>query len=234
MAGIITHFLVKSGYITTYLRTEKLNPNIFSLRKLLLSVRNFSRREDVLMIKPIVQIQNKGTRNLQFTGIAVSCCPEQDMEVNSPESCDCACAASGANEISLRKKIINESVKSVWMITKFMGLAFFLNALINIYVPEAWIGKLLNQEGFLSVIIAAVLGVPVYTNNLSALPLVGGLLKLGLHPGAALAFLISGPLTTIPAMVAVYGITTRKVFGLYIGFALFGSLFFGILYYLFG
>ena len=111
---------------------------------------------------------------------------------------------------------------------------FFLNALINLYVPEEWIGNLLNQQGFISVIIASVLGVPIYTSNLTALPLVGGLLQLGLNPEAALAFLISGPLTTIPAMVAVYGITTRKVFGLYIFFALFGSLFFGILYYFLG
>ena len=38
-------------------------------------------------------------------------------------------------------------------------------------------------------------------------------------------------LVTIPLMAAVYGITTWKVFGLYVAFSLFGSLFFGMLYY---
>jgi uncharacterized membrane protein YraQ (UPF0718 family) len=173
LAGIITHLLVKSGYLTTYLRIIK-------------------------------------------------------------KSCECSSTGTTLKELPLRKKIIRESVISVLMISKFMGLAFFLNALINLYVPEEWIGNLLNQQGFVSVIIASVLGVPIYTSNLTALPLVGGLLQLGLNPEAALAFLISGPLTTIPAMVAVYGITTRKVFGLYIFIALFGSLFFGILYYFLG
>jgi uncharacterized membrane protein YraQ (UPF0718 family) len=150
------------------------------------------------------------------------------------KSCECSSTGTTLKELPIRKKIIRESVISVLMISKFMGLAFFLNALINLYVPEEWIGNLLNQQGFVSVIIASVLGVPIYTSNLTALPLVGGLLQLGLNPEAALAFLISGPLTTIPAMVAVYGITTRKVFGLYIFIALFGSLFFGILYYFLG
>lgn len=231
MAGIITHFLVKSGYITNYLRTEKQKSNNFSLRNTLKSIRNFSINKNLLMIKPIGSRQARGNQQLQFSGMVGSCCPEQVEEIKTLKSCECTCSEETSTELPFRKKIIRESVKSVWMITKFMGLAFFLNALIILYVPDEWIGKLLNQEGFMSVIIAAVLGVPVYTSNLSALPLVGGLLKLGLHPGAALAFLISGPLTTIPAMVAVYGITTRKVFGLYLGFALFGSLFFGILYY---
>jgi uncharacterized membrane protein YraQ (UPF0718 family) len=61
--------------------------------------------------------------------------------------------------------------------------------------------------------------------------MIGGLLQQGMNPGAALAFLISGPITTIPAMAAVRGLTTKKVFYLYVSFAFFGALVFGYLYY---
>ena len=223
MAGIITHLLVRSGYITTYLRVKKLKPRTFSLRKIFMTGINFS------IVKSILPNQQ-----LQFTGIEVTCCPHDVEKEASGSTCGCHSTDKSNDEVSIRDKMIKESVKSVWMISKFMGLAFLLNALLNLYVPQEWIGKLLHEKGFMSVIIAALVGVPVYTSNLTALPLIGGLLKLGLHPGAALAFLISGPLTTIPAMVALYGIATRKVFGLYISFALFGSLFFGILYYFLG
>lgn len=221
MAGVITHFLVKSGYITAYIKPKKgktIRPNVQTLFRI-----------EFLKVKSILAFQQNPPTGLKVSGMAINCCVEEVDRQEQSNSCSCS---KSVNEATFRQKLVNESLKSVWMITKFMGLAFFLNALINLYVPQEWIGNLLNQQGFTSVVIAALVGVPVYTSNLTALPLVGGLLQLGLHPGAALAFLISGPLTTIPAMAAVYGITTRKVFGLYIAFSLFGSLFFGILYYI--
>ena len=63
---------------------------------------------------------------------------------------------------------------------------------------------------------AALLGVPIYTSNLAALPMVGGLLAQGMNPAAALAFLVAGPTTTIPAMAAVWGLVSRRVFALYV------------------
>jgi len=229
-AGTVTHYLVKSGYLSTYLRvSQKKKTRTFSL----LNFRELTHiRQRYLKLNSIIPAQADKYEQLQFTGIAVSCCPEQAERLIVPDACGCSCSSEVAKEISFKEKMIRETLKAVWMITKFMGLAFLLNALINLYVPEAWIGKLLNHHGFISVIIAAALGVPDYTSNLTALPFIGGLLHLGLEPGAALAFLISGPLTTIPAMVAVYGITTKKVFGLYLAFAFFGALIFGIMYYL--
>jgi hypothetical protein len=44
-----------------------------------------------------------------------------------------------------------------------------------------------------------------YTSNLTALPMLIGLLAPGMSPSAALAFLISGPITTLSAMATVWG-----------------------------
>lgn len=229
LAGVVTHLLVKSGYITTYLRVKTKQANSFSWSE----------------IYRKAQMAFQGQNKHIMSPVGVSCCVSEvpydvaslvccDEKPKVPGSCACSSTVEIKEEIPLGRKIRKESLKSVWMISKFMGLAFLLNALLNLYVPQETIGRLLNQQGVVSVIIAAVLGVPVYTSNLTALPLVSGLLQLGLHPGAALAFLISGPMTTIPAMVAVYGIASRKVFGLYVFFALFGALLFGMLCYFWG
>jgi uncharacterized membrane protein YraQ (UPF0718 family) len=85
-----------------------------------------------------------------------------------------------------------------------------------------------------AILIAALIGVPVYTTELTALPLISGLLAQGMNPGAALAFLIAGPTTTLPALAAVWGLTTRRVFFLYVSFALVGAIVFGYLYSLLG
>ena len=116
------------------------------------------------------------------------------------------------------------------MVVKFMALAFFLEALITLYVPDEWIAGLLGHQNPWAILTAALLGVPVYTSNLAALPMVSGLLAQGMNPAAALAFLIAGPTTTLPAMAAVWGLTTRRVFALYVSFSLVGAVLLGYVY----
>jgi uncharacterized membrane protein YraQ (UPF0718 family) len=99
------------------------------------------------------------------------------------------------------------------MVLQFMALAFFLEAIIVLFIPETWIVNLLGGPGFGTVTIAALIGVPVYTSNLAAL---------------ALVFLIAGPTTTLPAMAAVWGLTPHRVFGLYVSFALVGAVVLGM------
>jgi uncharacterized membrane protein YraQ (UPF0718 family) len=111
-----------------------------------------------------------------------------------------------------------------------MTLAWFLGALIYLYVPKTWITTTLGGDNPWVVVTAALLGIPVYTSNLTAMPLVGGLLGQGMHPAAALAFLIAGPTTTLPAMSAVWGLVNRKVFTFYISFSLVGAIVLGYIY----
>lgn len=77
---------------------------------------------------------------------------------------------------------------------------------------------------------AAILGVPVYTSNLAAQPMVSGLLEQGMDPAAGLAMLVAGPTTTLPAMAAVWGLTSRRVFALYVSFSLVGAVVLGYAY----
>jgi uncharacterized membrane protein YraQ (UPF0718 family) len=117
------------------------------------------------------------------------------------------------------------------MVIKFMALAFFLEALIELYVPSDLISSFLGESNPLAIISAALLGVPVYTSNLSALPMISGLLAQGMLPGAGLAFLIAGPITTLPAMAAVWGLVSKKVFALYVAFALLGAIILGYVHF---
>jgi uncharacterized membrane protein YraQ (UPF0718 family) len=114
-----------------------------------------------------------------------------------------------------------------------MLLAFFLEALIVLYVPTEWIAGWVGQQNDWAIISAALIGVPVYTSNLAALPMVSGLLAQGMSPAAALAFLIAGPTTTLPAMAAVWGLTTRRIFALYVSFSLVGAIILGYVYLIF-
>lgn len=144
-----------------------------------------------------------------------------------PTKCGRGCNSS---PVSFSRRLFNETGKATAIVVKFMVLAFFLKALITLYVPSEWIAGLLGNDNTYSILTAVLIGIPVYASNLTALPMVGALLAQGMNPGAALAFLIAGSVTTLPAMGAVWGITSRRVFALYLSFSLIGALISGYIY----
>jgi len=56
------------------------------------------------------------------------------------------------------------------------------------------------------------------------------MLAAGMGKGATLAFLLAGPATSVPAMVAVYGLVKRRVFIVYLLLAFVLSVISGYLY----
>ena len=128
------------------------------------------------------------------------------------------------------QRLFKETLSATAMVVKFMALAFFLEALIILYVPQEWISAALGHNNPMAIATAAILGIPTYTSSLAALPMISGLLTQGMNPAAALAFLIAGPTTTLPAMAAVWPLVARRVFVIYVSFALLGAVLMGYLY----
>ena len=148
------------------------------------------------------------------------------------DSCSSGAQNCGCNSAidTFRQHLFKETLSATTMVVKFMALAFFLEALIILYVPQEWIIAALGRNNPMAIATAAVLGVPTYTSSLTALPMISGLLTQGMNPAAALAFLIAGPVTTLPAMAAVWPLVARRVFVLYVSFALVGAVLMGYIY----
>lgn len=234
--GFITHFIVQRGWLgDTFLRPNQ-STQIRTLSQVfVIGVRTFWNR-----------ITNGGNVNQLLPVEASSCC-----EPATPQVMTFAVAGGRSESLSLPlvepeptcgvtcsiearppfwQRLIGETWSATTMVIKFMVLAWIIGAVVKLYVPQEWISQILSSDNPYSILTAAFLGVPVYTSNLAAMPLVGGLLALGMHPAAALAFLIAGPITTLPAMSAVWGLVNRRVFGLYLGFALVWAVVFGYIY----
>ncbi|MCP4418803.1 MAG: hypothetical protein GY805_19480 [Chloroflexi bacterium] len=123
---------------------------------------------------------------------------------------------------------LRQVAKESWNLGRWLLLAFLLEALITLYVPQEAIATSLGDSNQWAIPLAALIGIPLYLTNISALPIISGLLAQGMQPGAAIAFLIAGPVTTIPAMTAVWGVVHRRIFVLYITFGLVGAILLGI------
>ncbi len=133
-------------------------------------------------------------------------------------------------ENSRRRVFVGGARESLLFLGKWLTLAFVLESLMLTYVPAELVATFVGEGGWLSVISATLVGVPAYLNGYAALPLVSGLIEQGMAPGAAMAFLLAGGMTCIPAAIAVFALTRLPVFISYLTIALTGSLLGGLLY----
>ena len=125
-----------------------------------------------------------------------------------------------------------EFTTNALFLTKWLIMAFVLEALMLSLVPSELIARVLGGDGFLLVVIAAVIGMPAYLNGYVAPPILAGLITQGMGAGPALAFMIAGLISCIPAMVAVWSLVKPQVFAAYIGLGLSGAIIAGRIFVL--
>lgn len=235
-AGFITHLMVQKNWIgQEVLRNRKIDAQLktsFSIQKTWQGLKHRLAEMELSRFvpgghasRPPVAACCNGTQTV-LTDIApvpraVVAPILPNRSIADPPEKNCGC---GVETTSFRHRLFKESFSATQMVVKFMLLAFFLEALIILYIPSEWIVGLLGQENQWAILMAALLGVPTYTGNLAALPMMSGLLAQGMNPAAALAFLIAGPTTTLPAMAAVWSLVSHRVFGLYVSFSLVGAI----------
>jgi uncharacterized membrane protein YraQ (UPF0718 family)/copper chaperone CopZ len=70
--------------------------------------------------------------------------------------------------------------------------------------------------GIVSILIMIALGVPLYVCASASVPIAAGLIHLGASPGAALAFLISGPATNAATIATTWKLMGRRTAVLYL------------------
>jgi len=132
-----------------------------------------------------------------------------------------------------RREIFTSSgLANGWLIGRWLVIAFLIESLMVAYIPTTFVEDLVGQENILAIPLAALVGIPSYLNGYAAIPLVSGLLDLGMSQGAAMAFMTAGAVSSIPAAVAVFGLVKRQIFFTYLFLGFSGSILTGIVWQL--
>jgi hypothetical protein len=127
-----------------------------------------------------------------------------------------------------------EAVTNAHFLLKWLTLAYVLEGLLIRYIPADLVARAVGGEGLLPIVTGALVGMPAYLNGYVAPPLLAGLLEQGMSRGAAMAFLIAGPVSSIPAMAAVWALVRPPVFAAYLGFGFVGAVLGGTLFMMIG
>ncbi len=116
------------------------------------------------------------------------------------------------------------SLASGLFLVKWLSLAFVIESLMVAYLPPETVGRVLGSGEWWAVPVSTAVGIPAYLNGFAAIPMVARLVEMGAAPGAALAFLTAGAVTSIPAAMGVFALVRKSVFIAYILFGVAGSL----------
>jgi uncharacterized membrane protein YraQ (UPF0718 family) len=152
-------------------------------------------------------------------------------------SCGCGVSSSTGRpnwrfwvEQARRETFVTEFQANLLFLVKWLLFAYVLEALLITYVPAESIGRIVGGSGIGSIVIGALVGAPAYLNSYAAPALVAGLVEQGMGGGAAMAFLVAGAVSSIPAMVAVWSLVRQPVFVAYLGFGFLGAVLAGIVF----
>ncbi len=129
-----------------------------------------------------------------------------------------------------RNVFYTEAVANAHFLVKWLSLAYLLESLMLAYIPAETIAGILGGNGIWPIILSALVGAPAYLNSYAAPPLVAGLMEQGMSAGAAMAFVIAGGVSSIPAMTAVFALVKRHVFAAYIALGFTGAVLSGMAY----
>ncbi|NQV99269.1 MAG: permease [Rhodospirillales bacterium] len=129
-----------------------------------------------------------------------------------------------------RSAFIRSASDNGWFLGRWLTLAFAIESLMVAYIPASLISDWLGSGAWWTIPLAVGVGVPAYLNGFAAVPLIASLIDMGMMPGAAMAFMIAGGVTSLPAALAVFALARKPLFLWYILLSLTGALISGISY----
>ena len=162
------------------------------------------------------------------------------VETGSEEVDETAsCSTSESTEIDgLKRKVTKEEVmnflRQTWRFSIFIGkfiiIAVIAQAVMVQFVPQRWVSAAVGMQNSYSVLISTIVGIPAYLSSISAVPLLRGLMDMGMDKGAVLAFIISGPIMSVPSILAVMALFKRRALYVYVSVGFLGAVVFGYTY----
>ena len=116
-----------------------------------------------------------------------------------------------ANKTGSRfKQALNDAWAFLYPMLPYLFIGVFIGAFIYGFIPEAFITKYASGDGFISVLIASVIGIPMYIRPETMLPIAEALVSKGMSLGTVVALIIGGAGASIPEVVLLSKLFKKK------------------------
>lgn len=136
-------------------------------------------------------------------------------------------------ELTIRERLDfakDQVVDTLKKVFPYILVGVAIGALIHNWIPQIWIEKVLGSQNPFSVVLATMIGVPIYADIFGTIPVAEALLSKGAQLGTVLSFMMSVTTLSLPSMIMLKKVLKPKLLSVFIVICSFGIILIGYLF----
>ena len=105
-----------------------------------------------------------------------------------------------------------------------------IGALIHNWIPEVWVESILGSNNPFGVILATLIGIPMYADIFGTIPIAEALLAKGAQLGTILSFMMAVTTLSLPSLIMLRKAVKPKLLGIFIAICAIGIIVVGYVF----
>ncbi len=134
------------------------------------------------------------------------------------------------DRLAFAREQVAETFKKVF---PYILVGVGIGAIIHNWIPESWIQTVLGSHNPFGVVLAVLVGVPMYADIFGTIPVAEALLAKGAQLGTILSFMMAVTTLSLPSIIMLKKAVKPKLLGLFIGICTAGIIIVGYLFNVF-
>lgn len=119
---------------------------------------------------------------------------------------------------------VKDIIKKVWL---YILIGVGIGALIHNWIPQSWIEAVIGDQNPFSVLIATVIGIPIYADIFGTLPIAEALFAKGVEIGTVLSFMMAVTALSLPSLIMLSKVVKPKLLAIFIAIVAVGIIIIG-------
>lgn len=135
-----------------------------------------------------------------------------------------------ADELSVKDRLNyakNQVLSTFKKVFPYILIGVGIGAVIHNWIPGAWIERVLGSNNPFGVVLATILGVPMYADIFGTIPVAEALLVKGAQLGTVLSFMMAVTTLSLPSMIMLRKAVKPKLLGTFIVICVIGIMMVG-------
>lgn len=147
-----------------------------------------------------------------------------NVDIESPE-------LTKRDRLEYAKDQMLATVKKVWL---YVLIGVGIGALIHNWIPTEIIQNILGNNNPFSVLLATIVGVPMYADIFGTIPIAEALFAKGVGVGTILSFMMAVTALSLPSIIMLRKAVKPQLLGIFVGIVTVGIILIGYIFNAFG
>ena len=131
------------------------------------------------------------------------------------------------DRVDFSKTQVRDTFKKVF---PYILVGVGIGSLIHNWIPQIWVENTLGSKNPVGVVLATIVGVPMYADIFGTIPIAEALLSKGAQLGTVLSFMMAVTTLSLPSLIMLKKAVKPKLLFLFIGICVFGIIVVGYLF----